>query len=696
MERTLEEMRALYEDFMEDNTPSTTESTNASANTGAATGPRPGGLFARALLSQPDPAVLRFQRNVSLGLMRLRNMPPSPEPDATETFFRECVSLTSQAAAAGDHVVVFYSDDLRAITGSDAFTWQQILLMNIAVYTVLSTNPTTFVATFRCVFWQPQSAPEVTWPTSLPLHPQPSPVRPHRLTLTTTGLTHFLEELSTTVPTQRQAPETGATDPSTASSSSTTATAAPQPHQSRHEPQHEPTDAFAPVTDYAEDALHWLSEQRNLPSTFTDDGGFVVARAQSLSRNKIHETTPFRVLTGDTDRVNKIFKAAGTGNDVFAYSEPILTRGCTAIWRENLHILHRGYLPPGALLHPPLSVLAWYAHRQHLKDLPLQIILFRWTELHVATTTSPRLAHLLPSDRIATLPDNQLSSWQDFVLTLHGLELTYGFYLGPSYAVCFNKIYTVVQQSQLGALLSALYLEAWLLTILAFISDAAQAPTTHIVASNPIAYPTPFMTRGFTAAQWCDLIESEFHSRIPLLTLSHSDSFVRSLTFPMRIDIPAPMGKFARPGAAPGKNTPQTNPAAKTPANETAAADKAPKKPASAKQKKATATPIADPATSSKKPRTPATASGTDAIRMCLHSLCAHYKIPVRGKEGSTPFVPMKCSDACKYMHVADLPASATRTALQPQVMRTATKILDEANVQKFQDCFLKDSRLPQ
>ena len=392
MTRTLEGMRALYEDFMEDNTPSTTESTNASANTGAATGPRPGGLFARALLSQPDPAVLRFQRNVSLGLMRLRNMPPSPEPDATETFFRECVSLTSQAAAAGDHVVVFYSDDLRAITGSDAFTWQQILLMNIAVYTVLSTNPTTFVATFRCVFWQPQSAPEVTWPTSLPLHPQPSPVRPHRLTLTTTGLTHFLEELSTTVPTQRQAPETGATDPSTASSSSTTATAAPQPHQSRNEPQHEPTDAFAPVTDYAEDALHWLSEQRNLPSTFTDDGGFVVARAQSLSRNKIHETTPFRVLTGDTDRVNKIFKAAGTGNDVFAYSEPILTRGCTAIWRENLHILHRGYLPPGALLHPPLSVLAWYAHRQHLKDLPLQIILFRWTELHVATTTSPSTA----------------------------------------------------------------------------------------------------------------------------------------------------------------------------------------------------------------------------------------------------------------------------------------------------------------
>lgn len=670
----------------------------------AAPAARATGLFARALQERPVIRSPSFQDTVNLGLARLPHIQRTSDPDGSEAFFRRFVAEVQSPATVGECVVVFFPHDPAVVAPSTPFTWTHVLSMNCALYIVQSVTDSTFSAAFQCVFYEPPATPTTSWPQLLHEHPQPCPRMRLRLQLNHTGRVHFARELSVTVPSQSTAPSAPSTGhasthttspaapntPSASTPASTPAQSAQMTHQySLHVNQPQLLYNVRP-SSFLDD--HFTSESVIPPSQYVDEGGFTVERTQSPARSKILETTPFRMLVGDADQLHRIFKAAGTGNDVFAYSECILSRGCMALWRARLLHEHRGSLPPGALVHPPLSNLAWYAHRHHLKELPLQIILFQWQELHTVTASSPRLFHLLPIERAAASASNELSSWQDFLLAIQGLEHTYGFYFGPAYARVLHAFHSLALQSQLGALLAPIYLEAWLLSTLRFILEAAQNPTADTVATDRRSYPTPFQTRGFSAQQWSSLLESELLARIPLLSLAHSDSFVRSLNFPHKLEIPNATGKFCRTTGPPNK--PPATPATVTPTkpspNTDTAVDNTP--PKSKRTKSAKNKPAAAAADNTKK----APASGTsaaDPIRMCVHSLCAHYKLQVRGKEGTTPFVPSKCSEQCKYMHVADLPAGTTRASLQPGVMRTANKILDEANALKFQELFQKDSR---
>lgn len=314
-------------------------------------------------------------------------------------------------------------------------------------------------------------------------------------------------------------------------------------------------------------------------------------------------------------------------------------------------------------------------------------------ELDLCTSASPRLAHLLPLAHLRRLSHNNLACWADWVETLHGLEVTYGLLYGPAYQAMFHRLHQLVLQAQIGAFLDVRYLEAWLLSLLAFLRRASRDPFLPAQASDTTRYPAGWIPGNLAPEGWCDLFASEFHFKLRLLEPALSEGYRLSMLLPLPTVLPDPGGVFTE---KPPNNNKRNNNAAGAPttgaaATATASTDSAPTLPAQTSNgsRRGGGNPARTPgADSTKPPRPPA------SDRICAFALCQHYNIPVLENPKFAGGVPAKCPATCEYLHVGKLPAGMTRTKVVKLLEKTMPRLLSPANIPVFNAKVLADERI--
>ena len=434
------------------------------------------------------------------------------------------------------------------------------------------------------------------------------------------------------------------------------------------------------------------NNKKNFQS-YTDSAGFVVCDRKGATQERVTATTAMRTLISDAARLSKIF--AKKGNQISLWTVTNMFNGCKDEWLRMFKNLPNNSLPSTALLLPAVVFLAWFAAREQNRVLAEKVMFFIIECMSSGDSDIVRLSHYLPITRVRELTNNELATWQDYLLALHGLEDTYGFFYGEAYRAVFHEIHQFAVMTQLGAMLSLTYLEYWTLRLLARIHAAARDPTQLYTAIDRRTYPVPFVPYNFSAEQWSQLIRNEFFASIFELTLQESDMFERSRStaWNTQISFPHPTGKFGDATKSQGKPAssqpaPQKAPAAAAPAPVVA---KAP--PAKAAKKSAAGAPSPTAKRAAGSTDTSTTRTPLES-RICCRGLCHEWGLSLRATKTYPAGVPNACSTECSYKHLSQLAAGTTKASVVAQVKRTVEKLLDPDQLRTFLERVQADPRL--
>ena len=573
-------------------------------------------------------------------------------------------------------------------------TWADVLRSHTAIYEVTSLSERSFSGTFVDVYAAPEQEPPKQWPHDVHQLPYPNPAQPCRLVFTPAWPLAAADSSSQETagghdgpPIDPQGDGRGTSDilPVPPRTVGSTRGCEPeggaksrQPSAKKHSVTYYSSDSDSSASSSSSSRR---SHRKHKPAMVTDPGGRKVLVNKGTTAEKILATTPVRGLMGPK-RVEETLREEGNVLNNYTFESFLV--GAVNIYRNESHTVSLYQTPGGGILTSPALSLAWHTHKAILKDIPRDIVFWNWAEFLNVTTTSPRLVHLLPADRIRTLTNNELGSWFDFTDTILGLERTYGLFYPPPWEETFHDFHQFVVRNQVGALLSVSFLEYWLLDVLAFVRRAAREPAREIRPSDLSRYPQPITTVEFSPQDWCTLLRSELYFRLSFLTVANNENFTRSLQFPVPRSVVHPFGAFAdKPKTQ--TNQPSTAPSTVTTSVNQEGLSRAERKAAKRAEKKKKASLAADTAP----------AQRTQAKnRLCLHSLCNQYKLPLVAAEGRAGGVPQKCKPECPYMHMADLPAGTTKAAVLEKYRRSLEKLLTPTDVEAFAKKLNADSRL--
>eukprot|EP01032_Pedospumella_encystans_P019129 gene19129-21760_t len=81
------------------------------------------------------------------------------------------------------------------------------------------------------------------------------------------------------------------------------------------------------------------------------------------------------------------------------------------------------------------------------------------------------------------------------------------------------------------------------------------------------------------------------------------------------------------------------------------------------------------------------------AKRICVHSLCHTYKLPLKARGDTPAGVPGRCNADCPYLHAQDFPAGTTKASLLSRIQRTVEKIMEKTHAEEFTAKLKSDSR---
>lgn len=411
------------------------------------------------------------------------------------------------------------------------------------------------------------------------------------------------------------------------------------------------------------------------PRFAVDASGNKVFFTKGTTQQRIKDTTALRCLVGP-GHLNALLHEPG--NLLNNYTVSLLYNGAVAVWRRSFSQFATSPLAAGALLQPPLTHLAWFATRATNRDLAQSIVYFEWQDLERVTSSSPRLSHLLPLDRMRILTNNELASWSDWVLALQGLEYTYGLFYGPVYQQLFHRLHQTVLHGQIGSILPARYLEWWLLSVLAAVHRAARDPSLPLSTHETARFPPGTTATALTPDDWCFFLGSEFEHRLHQLTPTNAEAFTLSLSVPAVTSFPHPCGKFreAPPAGAvsnvatPGQPSVPLLPTAGKPAPTST-----PSKPGPQKQ-----------------PSTPLPKLDKKD-RICALSLFREYNLPIKRKGSTTLTVPDVCPATCQYMHPAAYPSDLTKSSVRGLLRKPIAMYLDANATSTFNTRVNNDSR---
>lgn len=697
-------VRGVYygEGYDETRVPVSSNSSNPSSST-------PPSTYQGLLSTLPSPTRPTGQPSFQqLALRGLELLPTIPWNNLTSaprsTLVEKFVHYTRISAAApvvGEKFMLLIIDDPEALRPDFCATWADVIGGHTAMYKVKSVRNNTFSATFETVYSEPQDFASRTWPQRVQSLPYPCTRYPYRLVFDPTVLessdssasdSSSGDEYERDAREERTVRHQADRNPVGVRTHSTSDPSTVQPQRShsaassrkRANPDQR-TGRMSEFSSSDSDSSSTKSDrdkpEKHRTRTALDRGGNLVAYTNSATAAQIRDTTSVRAVAG-MQHIDVLLQEQG--NLLNNYTLHDFVVGAVSLFRSQSRVAP---LSPGVgsgLMAAPAMALVWFTHRTALKDVALAIFYWNWCDMLTVTATSPRLTHMLPLDRVRALQHNELGTWHDFTDALLGLEQTYGLMYPPPWEQTFHEFHQMVVRHQIGALLTPAFLEYWLLDVLAFIRRASRDPSRPVSPSDRVQYPAPLTTTSFSPSDWCALMTSKLHYRLPLLTISNNDAFTRSLTFPVQVSLLHPYGTFSEKPRTLSQREPAAEPAPPTATNKDT-----PKRVRGDKQQEGSKNRGSVTDATVATPRTPR------SERLCLHGLCAHYKIPLVTTPYRAGGIPPKCKTDCPYMHIGDLPEGTQKTALLAKYKPSLEKQLDKSDLDTFIKKFNADTRIP-
>ncbi len=625
-----------------------------------------------------------------------------PHREASAQEFLAHVHRSTTSPSVGDLVVVPAVTSTCVLSLGYHLSWQELFAYPQACYRVSTVSDRRFTAAFMDIFYAAAGSKAAPWPPSVCL-PTPCERYPELFVLRSAPAPTAIPS----APTNSKSGDDDDTDVPSFEPQPVEKVKHSKSRRHRRKKRRSNSDASDSSSSDSSSSSSESSSASSLtrrvrPSSIEDDAGISVTYTKSNTLAQVRDTTAWRVLLTDKSKpaadqdstpwLDQIFR--DSGNRLNNYTVDCITTGVFSIWRQSFRSLPHNNLTGAVHMHPPVSQLAWYAYRHTYKELALNVIFFNWIEFHSLTPTSLRLAHFLPLERLRQLPHNELATWDDFTMAIHGLQKTYGIYYCPVYDKTFHSIHDTIVSLQLGGTLSPRFLELWFLDLLAFIRRAARDPRAPVVPTDKAQYPAAIVPNTFSPADWCALLLSEFHARMHMLTLANDETFTRSMSFPVEIFIHHPFGKFQENGKSAAPNTRSALPPAPAPTgSRTAPGTQIAPQPTPGRGKgKGKKKERTSAATSSTGPA-PTTTPSEKPNRICVYSFCNAYKIPLKAR-GTTPgAVPGKCSTDCPFLHAQDFPSGTSKNDILKRIQGTVEKILDRPQAEEFLSRFNNDNR---
>jgi hypothetical protein len=271
-------------------------------------------------------------------------------------------------------------------------------------------------------------------------------------------------------------------------------------------------------------------------SQYMDKVGLTHTITKSAFPGKIRRMESLSVLAG-TDRLHVLLNKAG----FFAYN---------LVSSVLLPAAIREYTAAQLLANPhnlypvvPVYELAWYLHKD-TEDLCMRVFCFEFVSfLELPDSTGLRLAHFLPASITKTLVDGVLTHRDHWLRALEGVGASFGVLYSPAYEIQFTALVAEVRRLQLGASLSALFVESIIVNRLAaFYSFTAALDVSFTLPNDPEVY----RPRELSPQRWASIMRSDLLQALRSATELHDLMFTKNVGNGPALPVPIGLRSQAR------------------------------------------------------------------------------------------------------------------------------------------------------